>query len=68
LEKLKAQNEQIVKRLDSHDKRFDEVNKRFDEGNSRLNTLTIGFLSIVGVLVTGLLGIIVKIALFPNAV
>ncbi|MCS6942849.1 MAG: hypothetical protein NZ901_10620 [Geminocystis sp.] len=61
MEKLKAQNEQIVKRLDSHDKRFDEI-------NSRLNTLTIGFLSIVGVLVTGLLGIIVKIALFPNPV
>ncbi|HIK37104.1 MAG TPA: hypothetical protein IGQ44_03835 [Geminocystis sp. M7585_C2015_104] len=61
MEKLKAQNEQIVKRLDSHDKRFDEI-------NSRLNTLTIGFLSIVGVLVTGLLGIIVKIALFRNPV
>lgn len=52
VEKLKTQNEQIVKRLDNVE--------------NRLNTMTIGFLSIVGILVTGLLGIIGKLTFFPN--
>jgi predicted nuclease with TOPRIM domain len=52
VEKLKSQNEQIVKRLDNVE--------------NRLNTMTIGFLSIVGILVTGLLGIIGKLTFFPN--
>lgn len=52
VEKLKTQNEQIVKRLDNVE--------------NRLNTMTIGFLNIVGILVTGLLGIIGKLTFFPN--
>lgn len=52
VEKLKTQNEQIVKRLDNVE--------------NRLNSMTIGFLSIVGVLVAGLLGIISKLVFFPN--
>lgn len=59
------QNDQINKRLDSVDKRFDSVDKKFDEVNTHLNTMTIGFLSIVGILVTGLLGIISKLVFFP---
>lgn len=65
-EKLKSQNEQIVKRLESVDKRFDSVDKRFDNVENRLNSMTIGFFGIVDVLVTGLLGIIGKLAFFPN--
>jgi hypothetical protein len=53
IEKLKTQNEQI--------------NKRLDNIETRLNTMTLGFLGIVGVLVTGLLAIIGKITFFPNA-
>jgi archaellum component FlaC len=53
VEKLKTQNEQIVKRLDNVE--------------NRLNTMTIGFLSIVGILVTGLLGIIGKLTFFPQS-
>ena len=59
VEKIKIQNQQI-------DKKFDDIDKKFDEVNSRLNTMTVGFLGIVGVLVADLLGIITKIALFPN--
>lgn len=32
--------------------RLDTVDKRFDEVNSRLNTITLNFLGILGVLVT----------------
>jgi hypothetical protein len=52
VEKLKTQNEQIVKRLDNVE--------------NRLNTMTLGFLSIVGVLVARLLTIIGKLVFFPN--
>lgn len=53
VEKIKGQNEQITKRLDNVE--------------NRLNSMTIGFLSIVGVLVAGLLGIIGKLSFFPNS-
>lgn len=52
IEKLKTQNKQI--------------NKRLDNIETRLNTMTLGFLGIVEVLVTGLLAIIGKITFFPN--
>jgi hypothetical protein len=38
---------------------------RVDGINARLNVMTIGFLSIVGVLVTGILAIVGKLAFFP---
>jgi hypothetical protein len=40
--------------------------KGIDNVENRLNIITIGFLSIVGILVTGLLGIIGKLTFFPN--
>lgn len=42
------------------------TNKRIDDLNTRLNTFTLGFLSIVGILVTGILGIVGKVVFFPN--
>jgi hypothetical protein len=44
----------------------DGLEKRVDDINGRLNIMTIGFLSIVGVLVTGILGVVGKFAFFPN--
>ncbi len=42
------------------------IDKRLDEFNSRFNIMTLGFLSIIGVLVTGVLGAIAKLVFFPN--
>ena len=42
------------------------LGKRVDDINNRFNIMTVGFLSIVGVLVTGILGIIGKVVFFPN--
>jgi tetrahydromethanopterin S-methyltransferase subunit G len=50
----------------SVDQRFDQIEKSIDSVNARLNTFTLGFLSIVGILVTGLLGIVTKVVFFPN--
>lgn len=46
--------------------KIDGLRERMDDLNSRLNGMTVGFLSIVGVLVTGILGIIGKVVFFPN--
>jgi predicted nuclease with TOPRIM domain len=43
------------------------LGKRVDDLNNRLNIMTVGFLSIVGVLVMGILGIIGKMTFFPNS-
>lgn len=51
VEKLKTQNEQIVKRLYTV--------------NIKLNPITLGVFGLVGVLVTALRGIIGKIVFFP---
>jgi tetrahydromethanopterin S-methyltransferase subunit F len=42
------------------------LDKRVDDINSRLNIMTVGFLSIVGVMTTGISGIIDKVVFFPN--
>jgi predicted nuclease with TOPRIM domain len=42
------------------------LSKRVDDLNSYFNIMTVGFLSIVGILVTGILGIIGKVTFFPN--
>jgi archaellum component FlaC len=61
-EKLKA----IDERFDQLDKRIDDVNKRVDSVDARLNTFMLGFLSIVGIMATGMLGIVGKVVFFPN--
>ncbi len=40
--------------------------KRLDDNNTRLNITTTGFLTIIGIFVTALLGIIAKVVFFPN--
>ncbi len=56
-----------IERLEANiDKRFAEVDKKFAEVNTRFNTLTLGFLGIIGVLTGGLLTILAKFTFFPN--
>jgi len=43
-----------------------EIEKRIDDLNARVNITTNGFLGIVGILVTGILGILGKVVFFPN--
>ena len=42
------------------------LKERVDDINGRLNIMTVGFLSIVGILVTGILTAIAKLVFFPN--
>ncbi|WP_419866690.1 hypothetical protein [Microcystis viridis] len=43
-----------------------EIEKRIDDLNVRVNISNNGFLGIVEILVTGILGILGKIVFFPN--
>lgn len=65
-EQLKAINNTIAQLDKRIDQRFDQVDKQIDSVNARLNTFRLGFLGTVGVLVTGLLGIVGKVVFFPN--
>lgn len=56
----------VDQRFDEIDKRLNQVDRSIEVINARLNTFTLGFLSIVGILVTGLLGIVTKVVFFPN--
>lgn len=44
----------------------DKIDQKFSDINARLNTIIFGFFGLVGVLVTGLLGILIKAVFFPN--
>ena len=52
-----------IKTLDS---KLIETDKRINDLNGRLNITSNAFLGIVGILVTGILGILAKIVFFPN--
>ena len=52
-----------IKALDS---KVIETEKRINDLNGRLNVTSNAFLGIVGILVTGILGILAKIVFFPN--
>ncbi len=52
-----------IKALDS---KVIETEKRINDLNGRLNVTSNAFLGIVGLLVTGILGILGKIVFFPN--
>lgn len=52
-----------IKALDS---KVIETEKRINDLNGRLNITSNAFLGIVGILVTGILGILAKIVFFPN--
>jgi hypothetical protein len=43
------------------------LQKRTDDLNGRLNIMTVGFLSVIGVFATALVGIISKLVFFPNS-
>jgi chromosome segregation ATPase len=42
------------------------LQKRTDDLNGRLNIMTVGFLSVIGVFATAIVGILSKIVFFPN--
>lgn len=53
-------------RLKGIDSKLTQLDKRIDSVDTRLNTFMIGFLSIIGIMVTGILAIIGKVVFFPN--
>ncbi|MEG3439425.1 hypothetical protein V0288_20025 [Pannus brasiliensis CCIBt3594] len=48
------------------DSRITGLKERTDDINGRINIMTVGFLGILGVFVTALVGIVGKIAFFPG--
>ena len=69
------------KRIDDTNKRIDDtraslekqiettkssLENRIDDTNARLNSITISFLGLVGILVTGILTVLSKVVFFPN--
>ena len=56
----------LEKRIDDTNQRIDDTNQRIDDTNSRLNTITLGFFGIVGILVTGMLTVLGKLVFFSN--
>lgn len=63
---LDSKVEGIDKRVDDTNKRINDAIKSIDDTNTRLNTITFGIFSVVGVFATGILGIMAKIVFFPN--
>ncbi|MBF2055835.1 MAG: DUF4164 domain-containing protein [Cyanobacterium sp. T60_A2020_053] len=72
--KIDALEDKLDSKIDKLDSKIDGLEEKLDSKiekletsiNNRFNTLTLGFLGLVGVLVTGLLGIVTKIVFFPN--
>ncbi|WP_348539799.1 MULTISPECIES: hypothetical protein [Spirulina sp. CCY15215] len=60
----------LEKRIDNTNQRIDDtkssLEKQIESTNSRLNSITIGFFGIVGILVTGILTVLGKLVFFPN--
>jgi hypothetical protein len=65
-DKLSENITDIKVKLAQIESKTDGLEKRVDDINGRLNIMTIGFLGIVCVLVKGILGIVGKLAFFPN--
>jgi uncharacterized coiled-coil DUF342 family protein len=73
---LKEQFKEVNKKIDKLGEEINNIKieiatvkgieKRLDDLNSRFNIMTVGFLGIVGVLVTGILTAITKLVFFPN--
>lgn len=61
----------LEKRIDVTNQRIDDtkssLEKQVEANNARLNSITIGFFGIVGILVTGMLTIVGKVVFFPNS-
>jgi tetrahydromethanopterin S-methyltransferase subunit G len=68
--KIDGTRDSLDKKLDVYIAKNDEqlkgIEKRLDSVDNRLNTITFGIFSVVGVSVTGILGIMAKIVFFPN--
>ena len=66
LTKLEIGQSEIKGDIKTLDSKLIETDKRINDLNGRLNITSNAFLGIVGILVTGILGILAKIVFFPN--
>jgi uncharacterized membrane protein YgaE (UPF0421/DUF939 family) len=66
LTKLEIGQSEIKGDIKALDSKLIETEKRINDLNGRLNITSNAFLGIVGILVTGILGILAKIVFFPN--
>ena len=64
--KLEIGQSEIKGDIKALDSKVMEIEKRIDDLNVRVNISNNGFLGIVEILVTGILGILGKIVFFPN--
>ena len=66
LTKLEIGQSEIKGDIKALDSKLIETDNRINDLNGRLNITSNAFLGIVGILVTGILGILAKIVFFPN--
>jgi len=66
LTKLEIGQSELKGDIKALDSKVIETEKRINDLNGRLNITSNAFLGIVGILVTGILGILGKIVFFPN--
>jgi predicted nucleic acid-binding Zn-ribbon protein len=66
LTKLEIGQSELKGDIKALDSKVIETEKRINDLNGRLNITSNAFLGIVGILVTGILGILAKIVFFPN--
>ena len=66
LTKLEIGQSELKGDIKTLDSKLIETDKRINDLNGRLNITSNAFLGIVGILVTGILGILAKIVFFPN--
>jgi uncharacterized membrane protein YgaE (UPF0421/DUF939 family) len=66
LTKLEIGQSELKGDIKALDSKLIETEKRINDLNGRLNITSNAFLGIVGILVTGILGILGKIVFFPN--
>jgi prefoldin subunit 5 len=65
-ERVSGMEKRLDERISGLEKRLDDMNNRLNDMSNRSNIMTVGFLSILGVFVTGILTIIGKLVFFPN--
>jgi uncharacterized membrane protein YgaE (UPF0421/DUF939 family) len=66
LTKLEIGQSELKGDIKALDSKLIETDNRINDLNGRLNITSNAFLGIVGILVTGILGILAKIVFFPN--
>jgi uncharacterized protein YlxW (UPF0749 family) len=64
--RLEARVSGLEKWVDDMNNRVNDMNNQVNDMSNRLNIMTVGFLSILGVFMTGMLTIIGKLVFFPN--